>query len=214
MLCAALFFGILWTPAPGRCEQAAFKPFMLFVTTLAAPPGMSASAFTDDVYRQLASHFDTTAFQPIRVAKVSRAVSMSNRKRDIIISADKHDCYYRGTAADTIVAWAKFRVGLIHCRIAQIFTPEQRDALPAMLAEQISQHLREQLMGVIELEGGPKHMRIAILDGQSVSPPRRLLLPAGTYAIRCSYPGFAERVDTLRIDPGKTLAKRILLLPH
>jgi hypothetical protein len=187
---------------------------MLFVTPLAAPPGMSASAFTDDVYRHLAAHFDTTAFQPIRVASISRAVSMSNRKRDIIISADEHDCYYRGALADTIVAWAKFRVGLTHCRIAGVFAPEQRHALPAMFAEAISQHLRDQLMGVIELEGGPKHMRIEIVEGQSVSPPKRLLLPAGTYAVRCSYPGFAKRVDTLRIDPGRTLAKRILLLPH
>ncbi len=211
---AAACFLILIGFSLATGAQPVFKPFMLFVTPLLSPPGTNAAAFTDAVFKHIREQFDTTAFQPINAPSVSRAEAMSNQKHDIIITADANDCYHPGTTTDTIVAWAKYRVGLVHSRIAYPFPKARLRTLPAEFAEAISMQLREDLCGVAKIDGGPLGIAIELVDGHAVHPPKRLLLPAGSYFVRCSYPGFKPRTDTLVVNPGAIVQKRFLLLPQ
>jgi|GEM_PF-2795058 len=196
-------------------QRVADKPFMLFVTPLLPPEGPERSeAFSSACYKALRELFDSTSFQVIIVPTAARADSMSNQKKDIILTTDTLDCYLEGPAFDTLVIWMRYHVGLLHSRIDVPYPKGREATLPPIIARKVYRTVREEFTGVVELEGGPPGMTVTLTEGVVVRPPRTMLFPPGDYYITSQYPNFKKRVDTLVVFQGRVTKKRILLLPN
>ena len=57
-------------------------------------------------------------------------------------------------------------------------------------------------------------MTMTLAEGAVIVPPRSLILPAGDYAITSQYPDFISRTDTLLVFQGRSVKRRVLLLPE
>lgn len=199
---------------PAAAQQIAFKPFMLLVTRLTPPPRtLSADALTEGTFQKLRPCFDTTSYQVIKVLDTTQAVSMSNHKRDIIISSDPTDFFHKGENSDTLVVWVTFRTGLSFGRIIIPYDPSRPASMPEAAAHKINQFLRAEFLGEVYFEGGPSGLAIEVVDNHTLSPPKFVLLPVGSFFIESSFPGFQNRRDTLTVRRGDVIRKRILLMP-
>ncbi len=196
-------------------QSAVFKPFMLFVTHLTPPPNtFSKPVFTERVTKELRAHFDTTSYQVIMVDDTAMASSMSNHKRDIILNSDPTDLFYKGSDRDTLVIWANFKTGFTLGRIAVEYNPQDTGSLPLLAARHINEYLRSEFLGEVYFEGGPKGFSVEVIGNHKLHPPRMILLPAGSFFIKSSYPGFPDRKDTINVLRGDFIRKRILMLPN
>ncbi len=148
------------------------------------------------------------------VMDTGQALSMSNHKRDIIISSDPTDFFHKGSQMDTAVVWATFRTGFSVGRIAVPYDPSQHTALPLLIAQKVNDFLRTEFLGEVYFEGGPKGLAIEVANNSKLHPPKLVLLPAGTHFISSSFPGFEDRSDTLIVRQGELVRKRIFLMPN
>jgi hypothetical protein len=211
---ALLLFAALPCAVAEHPRRGARHPFMLLVTSLRPPQGdRLAEPFSKAVSDALERDFDTTTYQTVFVATMERAESMSNHKKDLIVYTDTTDWHSRGPTHNTLVLWVKYRTGFLLGRTEIAYTKERLKRLPAVAAATISTKIREEFLGEAALRGGPPGMTITLVDRLHLSPPCRVHLPAGQHALVSRYEGFATRVDTIDILPGKTTHKRVLLLP-
>jgi hypothetical protein len=210
----ALLLCLVATFPAGAAQPAVRHPFMLFVTTLRPPRGQRLSTpFSRAVFEALQRDFDTTTYQTIYVKTMERAEAMSNHKKDLIVFTDTTDWHERSAARAVLVVWIKYRTGFLLGRTEIAYTPQQLKSLPAMTAATVSEKIRNEFLGTADLRGGPPGMTMTLVERLRINPPRLLYLPAGRHELVSRYPGFATRVDTIDVLPGKTTRKRVLLLP-
>lgn len=201
--------------AADRENRTYRRPFMFFVTPLLPPGGpLRSAAFTQACYEQLRGSLDTTSFQVIIAGRKSKVLAVSNQKRDLILSSDPADYYFKGDEYDTLGMWLKYRVGFKIEPVNIPFPADDQANLPVLVAEAVLQVARTEFLSTVTLEGRPPGM-VMRFDRQrfDIIPPRTFLLPVGDYFITSDYPQFARRRDTIHVEVGKVLKKQILLLP-
>lgn len=192
------------------------KPWMLIVSPIKSPQGESGTAiFSKNCADKLCNFFDSTSYQVVLLNPGQKPESVSNQKKDIILQTDPSDFFIRGSTTDTLILWLHYRTGFNHSRISIPFTHGAAGPLPSLVAQYVATTVTSEFLGILSLTGGPHGMEMALGGGMIiVYPPCTFFLPPGEYDITATYPGFRSRTDPIEIFPGRTHAKRILLLPN
>ena len=187
----------------------------LYLPPLKTPTGWSSSiSFSKACYESLKNRFDETSYLVVAMEGSKIPDSSYGKKRDLIIEIENQPYSSKKQINDTLILWLKFRTGFKYSRIVVLPKKGQLSTLPDSVADAIYQTALSEFLGELNLQGGPSGCTMTIPDILTTSSPCKIQLPAGVYKIVATYPNFATRRDSVIIDPGKVLEKRILLLPN
>jgi hypothetical protein len=139
--------------------------------------------------------------------------SSSGKKRDLIIEPEKQSVLQTGRQTDTLAFWLKFRTGFKYSRITIVLKKEQYTTLCDSVAMAVYRTAQSEFLGELDLQGGPIGCTMSISEFFNVSPPCKLRIPVGTYEIKTTFPGFISRNDSVSVNGGESVMKRVLLLP-
>ena len=187
----------------------------LYLPALKTPTGWSSSiSFSRACYESLKNRFDRTSYQVVAMEGSKIPDSSYGKKRDLIIELENQPHSSKTKINDTLIFWLKFRTGFKYSRIVVLSKKGQLSTLPDSVADAIYQTAHSEFLGELNLQGGPSGCTMTIPDVLKTSSPCKIQLPTGAYKIVTTYPNFTTRRDSVIIDPGKVLEKRILLLPN
>lgn len=191
------------------------KPWMLFVTNLIPPGGPKHSVpFTSACFEQIKTAFDTTSYQAILISTGQSPEKLSNNNKDLIITSEPKEYCIKGKTTDTLIFWIRYKVGFVHSKVFVPYNRGQGNAIPSLVAQQAHSTILSDFLCSISLKGGPPQMSIKIAEDIVAYPPCFFYLPPGNYSFESSFPGFATRIDSVSLLPGRSYSKRILLLPE
>lgn len=186
----------------------------LYLPLLKNPARWNSSiSFSKACYQSLKKRFDGTSYQVIGLESSKIAESSSGKKRDLIIELETQPNSSRVRSSDSLILWLKFRTGFKYSRIVFLTKKELLNTLPDSVASAIYLTACSDFFGELNLQGGPGGCTMTIPEIVTTSPPCKVQLPAGVYEVVTTYPNFTTRRDSVSINPGEVLQKRILLLP-
>lgn len=186
----------------------------LYLPILKNPARWNSSIpFSKACYQSLKDRFDGTSYQVVALENSKLSDSTYGKKRDLVIELETQPNSSRARSSDSLVLWLKFRTGFKYSRIVILTKKELLNTLPDSIASAIYLTARSEFFGELNLQGGPGGCTITIPEILTTSPPCKVQLPAGVYEVVTTYPNFTTRRDSVSINPGEVLQKRILLLP-
>jgi hypothetical protein len=185
------------SPTPEQ-SRTAEHPFVIALPKMPLPSGGK------DTYQAACLKiFDKTFFE---VIPASGATTLPG---DILI---KSAVIKKGIEYDSLKCTISMVGGIsAPCEIPFIRT--MPDSLAEIFAATLLKIVSESLCGEAVFACGPAGMMMTF-NTFNVFPPCQLSLPPGSYVFNSSYPGFADRTDTISVTAGKTVHKRVLLLPR
>jgi hypothetical protein len=201
-------------------EAADFKQpplnvnWKLYVPALKTPPRWSSpTPFSKACLQSLQNRFCGTSYQVVAVEGNKLSDSSSGKKRDLFVEVETSPNSLKAKTNDTLILWLKFRTGLKYSRMTILPKKDQLNTLPDSIADIIYQTVQMDFFGELNLQGGPGGCTMTIPELLTTTPPCKVQLPAGVYEVVTTYPNFITRRDSVTINPGEVLQKRVLLLP-
>jgi hypothetical protein len=173
----------------------------------------SPISFSAACYQSLKNRFDGTSYKVVALESSKFSDTISGKKRDLVIELETLCTTSKARSSDSLVLWLKFRTGFKYSRVVILTKKELLSTIPDSVANAIYLMARTEFFGELNLEGGPGGCTMTIPEILTTSPPFKVQLPAGVYEVVTEYPNFATRRDSVSIDPGEVLHKRVLLLP-
>lgn len=196
-------------------RRSALQPnWQLIVPPLPAPQKwLQSSPFHESCYQSLKRQFEGTLYEVVKLNDISQYDSSNGKKRDLIIEPEKPASLHKNMQTDTLAFWLKFRTGFKYSRITIVLKKEHYTTLCDSVAMAVYRTAQSEFLGELDLQGGPIGCTMSISNNFTVSPPCRILIPVGTYDIKTTFPGFNSRSDSVSVNGGESVKKRVLLLP-
>jgi hypothetical protein len=186
----------------------------IIIPVLKAPPKWNlATPFSDACNESMIRQFEGTFYEVIMIRDANSFDSSTLKKRDLIVEFEKSGNTLKNKVNDTIVLWLKFKTGFTYSRISIPFRPNTYTTLPDSIAFSIYKTVQSDFLGELQLQGGPQGCTMSIADLFDVTPPCKLHVPANNYEITTRFPGFTTRRDSVSVNAGEIVHKRIFLLP-
>jgi hypothetical protein len=193
---------------PFNANWNLYLPFLKNPANWNSPISFSAAC-----YQSLKNRFDGTSYQVVALENSKFPDSISGKKRDLVIELEPQGTTSRARSSDSLVFWLKFRTCFKYSRIVILTKKELLSTLADSVASAIYLAARTEFFGELNLQGGPGGCTITIPEVLTTSPPCKVQLPYGVYEVVTEYPNFTTRRDSVSIDPGAVVKKRVLLLP-
>jgi hypothetical protein len=207
-------FLVLSNSLAGDYRKTSLQPnWQLIVLPIQTPPKWTGSSFHESCYQSIKRQFDGTLYEVVKLSDMRLYDSSSGKKRDLIIEPEKQTALQKSKQTDTLAFWLKFRTGFKYSRITIVLKKEQYTTLCDSVAMAIYRTAQSEFLGELDLQGGPIGCTMSISELFNVSPPCKLRIPVGIYEIKTTFPGFISRSDSVSVNGGESVKKRVLLLP-
>jgi hypothetical protein len=186
----------------------------LIITPLKTPKAWHyPTTLTQECFEKLQMRFDGTTYSVSMLPNRRNLDQISTKKRDIILEPDTTSQTRKYRIEDTLVLWLRYKTGFTYSKIIVPVNRRNISTLPDTIANAVYSTITTEFTGTLLIESGPPGCTVAFSDELTIRPPATLLLPAGSYGIVTTYPRFKSRIDSIYINPGEKVKKRILLLP-
>jgi hypothetical protein len=208
-------FLVLANTLAGGYRQTTLQPnWQLIVLPIQPPPKWTGSSFHESCYQSIKRQFDGTLYEVVKLSDIRLYDSSGGKKRDLIIEPEKQSTLLKSRQTDTLAFWLKFRTGFKYSRITIVPGKDQYTTLSDSIAMAIYRTAQAEFLGELDLQGGPIGCTMSISEFFNVSPPCKIRIPVGIYEIKTTFPGFISRSDSVSVNAGESVKKRVLLLPE
>jgi hypothetical protein len=221
MRCITLFYTIglvfltLSNSLAGDYRKTSLQPnWQLIVLPIQTPPKWTGGSFHESCFESIKRQFDGTLYEAVRLTDMRLYDSSSGKKRDLIIEPEKQTALQKSKPTDTLAFWLKFRTGFKYSRITIVLKKEQYNTLCDSVAMAVYRTAQSEFLGELDLQGGPIGCTMSISQLFDVSPPCKIRIPVGVYEIKTTFPGFISQNDSVSVNGGESVKKRVLLLPE
>ena len=203
------------TALTSEYRQSALQPnWQLIVPPLPVPQKwLQNGSFHESCYQSLKRQFEGTLYEVVKLNDIRQYDSSNGKKRDLIIEPEKPASLQKNMQTDTLAFWLKFRTGFKYSRITIVLKKEHYTTLCDSVAMAVYRTAQSEFLGELDLQGGPIGCTMSISGNFTVSPPCRINIPVGAYEITTTFPGFISRSDSVSVNGGESVKKRVLLLP-
>ena len=209
-----LLFSLYSKSMAADYRQSRLHPnWKLIVLPIQPPAKWSGSSFHECCYQSIRRQFDGTLYDVVKLSNIRQYDSLNGKKRDLIIEPEKQTALQKKKQSDTLAFWLKFRTGFKYSRITILLKNENYATICDSVAMAVYRTAQSEFLGELNLQGGPIGCTMSISELFDVSPPCRIRIPVGIYELKTTFPGFISRRDSVSVNGGESVKKRVLLLP-